>query len=557
MAGTPGNNAPHTTNPLGGRIHNRQARSALLRQWSGYVALVRMCPTCHAENYESNLYCTECATPLADVTPTAAENARAGIRHVQRRIAREELARSRHRVESDRGGSGWLITGSALLLLAVSAHTGLWVTLGIWLAGLASAIWGLWQLRANTGALRGWGIALAAVATGMILLVGSRSLATSTGQDTTSLELAATPQATPAAQATAIASRADLAPVPMAGGDARHTGQQPGPAPATNPRLAWRFDAGSEIYGSPALSAGRVFLTTKAGELVAVDAGTGTALWRFDLSDYVVRSSPAVIDDVVYVGGGFNLFAVDAETGKKRWSVPLRYAGQSAPTVAGDLVVVGSQEGWVYGINKDSGEMIWRSPADGLIFGSPAVDHDMVVFGTDAGNVYALDAADGSVSWRATIDGAVYASASILGDAAIVQSTAGKIFALDLREGTPLWSGDVGGDRAVAALGNAGSGTGGSVVVTADDGGVYALAVRDGAQQWLHPSGRPESGPAVTALDTVVLGSGQTVIALDGATGKPIWTYLAGDTVTSAPIVTGGYVFFGAADGFLYAISDR
>ena len=66
-----------------------------------------------------------------------------------------------------------------------------------------------------------------------------------------------------------LASRADLAPVPMAGGDARHTGQQPGPAPATNPRLAWRFDAGSEIYGSPALSAGRVFLTTKAGELVA------------------------------------------------------------------------------------------------------------------------------------------------------------------------------------------------------------------------------------------------------------------------------------------------
>jgi hypothetical protein len=34
-------------------------------------------------------------------------------------------------------------------------------------------------------------------------------------------------------------------------------------------------------------------------------------------------------------------------------------------------------------------------------------------------------------------------------------------------------------------------------------------------------------------------------------------TYLAGDTVTSAPTVSSGYVFFGAADGFLYAISDR
>ena len=44
MAGTPDPNAPHTTNPLGGRIHDRQARAALLRQWSGYVALVRTCP---------------------------------------------------------------------------------------------------------------------------------------------------------------------------------------------------------------------------------------------------------------------------------------------------------------------------------------------------------------------------------------------------------------------------------------------------------------------------------------------------------------------------------
>lgn len=557
MAGTPDPNAPHTTNPLGGRIHDRQARAALLRQWSGYVALVRTCPTCGAENFETNLYCSECATPLDGVTPSPAGNPRAGLRHVQRRLAREDLVRSRRRVESDHGGSGWLITGTALLVLAVSARTGTPVVLGLWVAGLASAMWGLWQLRSNTGALRGWGIALAAAGCGLIVLVGSRSFATSEELPAPSAATAGTPVSSPAPEATAVTASADFASVPMIGGDAAHTGQQPGPAPAANPRLAWRFDAGSELYGAPALAEGRLFVTSKSGELIAVDAASGTELWRFGLSDYVVRSSPAVVDGIVYVGGGFNLYAVDAATGKQRWKVPLRYAGQSAPTIADDLVVIGSQEGWIYGIDKDTGEMRWRSPADGLIFGAPAVSHGMAIFGTDGGNIYSMDVADGSVIWRATIAGAVYAGASIVGDVAVVQSTAGHILTLDIRSGKPLWQGDIGGDRAVSTVERAGSGDGGAVVVTANDGGVYALGIRDGKQRWLHPSGRPESGPAVTSQDTVVLGSGQTVIALDGASGKLRWTYLAGDTVTSAPTVSGGYVFFGAADGFLYAISDR
>ena len=555
MSYNPDPNVHHATNPLGGPVHQRRARAALLRQWSGYVALVRVCPACHAENPETNLYCTECASSLDGVTPTPAETAQAGLRHMQRRLAQEELSRRRNRLEAERGGSGWLISGAALLALAVVARTGTWVTLGIWIAGLACAIWGLWQLRGDTGALRGWGIALAGAACGLFVLVGTRSLATSEGE-APPLAIVATPPATPAATAVTTA-RGDFAPVAMLGGDPAHTGQQPGPAPAGNPRLAWRFDAGSEVYGAPAIENGMLYVTSKHGELFAIDAATGKQAWRFNLSDYVVRSSPAVVDGVVYVGGGFNLFAVDAETGKQLWKVPLRYAGQSAPTVAGRVVVVASQEGWVYGIDKSTGAMIWRSPADGLVFGAPAVAHRSVIFGTDAGNVYSLDVSDGAVIWRSKIDGAVYAGVSVVSDVVLVQSTTGHLQAMTLDTGKVLWQGAIGGDRSISVLPNAGGTGGASIIVTANDGGVYALTARDGKQLWLHPSGKPESGPAVTSQDTVVLGSGQSLIALNGTTGAPVWTYLAGDTISTAPTVSSGYVFFGAEDGFLYAVTDR
>jgi len=557
MSGNPDQEFHHTTTPLGGSAHRREARRALLRQWSGYVALVRVCPHCQAENEESNLFCTECASSLADVKPTPAESSRAGLLHMQRRLAREELSRRRRRPDADRGGSGWLISGVVLLTIAVVTAMGFWITLGLWAAGIASSIWGLWQLRSDMAALRGWGIAFAAAACGLIALVGSRSLATSEDTESPPLLSVSTPGATPPATAVARSSGvAGFAPVTMLGGDPAHTGQQPGPAPATNPRLAWRFDAGSEVYGTPALADGVLYITTKSGDLIAVDAASGKQVWRRGLSDYVVRSSPAVVDGVVYVGGGFDLYAVDAQTGRLVWKVPLRYAGQSAPTVAGDLVIVASQEGWTYGISTRSGKMIWRSPADGLIFGAPAVAHRRVLVGTDAGNIYSLDIEDGSIVWRAKVEGAIYAGVSAADDMAIVQTTTGRMAALSLNGGDLRWEADLGGDRSVAILGNAGSGAGASVVVTANDGGVYALSVADGTQRWLHPSGNPESGPATTSGSAVVLGSGQSLIGLNGETGSPIWTYLAGDTISTAPTVSGGFVFFGAEDGFLYAVTD-
>jgi outer membrane protein assembly factor BamB len=59
----------------------------------------------------------------------------------------------------------------------------------------------------------------------------------------------------------------------------------------------------------------------------------------------------------------------------------------------------------------------------------------------------------------------------------------------------------------------------------------------------------------VISGDLVIVGTGRNLVALDKATGAPVWNYLAMGDIGTSPAVAGGYVFFGSEDGFVYAIT--
>jgi outer membrane protein assembly factor BamB len=77
-------------------------------------------------------------------------------------------------------------------------------------------------------------------------------------------------------------------------------------------------------------------------------------LWRF-ATGAEVFSSPTVADGVVYVGNLAGvLFAVDAGTGAERWRVALGGGVYASPAVAGGSVYVGSLDGALYAIGGES-----------------------------------------------------------------------------------------------------------------------------------------------------------------------------------------------------------
>lgn len=551
----PSRSKPPITNPLGGRLHLPSKRDAIRRQWSGYVAYVRTCPGCGWENEEHSLFCVNCARDIRDAPIAASDAPRAGLDLLNRRLAREQLSRARTRLETSHGGGGWIVVGGILVLLSIYIQADAFIQLLSWCGGIALVVTGIWQIRRDGAALRAWGVIFSMIATSMLLLIGYRAVSApdpngdlaNTGQTPAPTVEFATPGAAQVAGATGPAVEGN---VEMYRGGPLHNGQFPGPPPGSYPQLAWRFDTGGEVYSSPAIADGIIYIASKSGYLHAIDARSGKELWQVAISDYVTRSSPAVVDGTVYIGGGFAFLAIDAKTGQERWRVPVQYSGQATPTVASGMVVVSSQEGYVFGIVAETGEVKWRSPTDGVTFGTPAVAGSQVVFGTDAGILYNLALTTGKLHWRIPLAGAIFASPAIEGASVLIPTQAGTLLAIDLETGERLWTAAHGGAETPAIANNL-------VVLSASDGGVYGLDLATGAQRWIYPSGkRTMSAPAISG-GTIIMGTGNTLLAIDPTTGKLKWYYLAADVIETSPVVLDGYVFFGSRDGFLYAVTDR
>ncbi|HYI26123.1 MAG TPA: PQQ-binding-like beta-propeller repeat protein [Thermomicrobiales bacterium] len=540
-------------NPLGGRIHHPVSDQDR-RRWAGFVAYVRTCPACSWANDEHALFCTACAADLRQVQATPSSDPRPGVALLEKRLGRDRRVASRKRLGDTAGGSGWVATGIALIVGIVIVNPERTLAVPIWIAAVILAVVGIWQLRIDASALRSWGAVFAACAVLLLGLVGYQAIQASElisgSGDSAGLVATPTSESHTVLLSTPDTSQALTGLVPMYQGNAAHDGIMPGPAPDGTPFLAWQSDTGGELYASPSLENGLLFVSSKAGSLLAYDAATGAPVWSSDVSNYVMRGTPAIADGVIYAGGGFDFRAVNAATGEIIWQVPIQYGGQASPTIAGGLVLVTSQQGWLYALDRATGETVWRIPTEGLAFGAAAVSGDTVVFGTDEGVVYNARLETGRLNWRSQVTGAVFATPVISGGRIFATTGSGELHALDLETGSPLWKANHGSLEPPAVSGDL-------VVVAASDGGVYGLDAATGTQRWLHPAGRESLTAPVFVGGLVVIGAGSTLLALDGSTGETVWYFLAGDTIESSPVVVGGHVFFGTRDGFLNAVAGR
>ena len=545
----PAPNAPDpSTTPLGGSSRRQTRRDHFARSWTGYVPLIRSCPECGTENNQRDLFCIGCAANIAEVAPTPSADPNSGVRAMEERIRKEADEARRNRPFAPDAGTGYIMTGIVLLLVATMFPLPLPLRLAVWFLGLLSTGSGLYRMRFDGDAIRRTGFVLAASAIGLVALVVTRGtpptdpaglLATS--EPTATTVAIATPVATPSSQAVSGSVLSYL-------GDAGHSGIQDGPAPAENPALAWRFDTGSEILASPIVADGTVFITNREGFLYAVDAASGQQLWRSDVGQYVLRTTPTFHEGTLYLVAGFDTIALDATTGEERWRTTIRYAGTASPTVAGDTMFVVSQEGWLYAFSTKDGSERWKVTTDGISFGSPSVGADRLVVGTDSGHVLGINPETGRQTWRRDFESAVYTTPVITGDTVWVVTADGNLRGLALEDGGDRYTLETTSELTVTAIGD-------TVFVPSADGGVYAFEAASGEVRWFASAGGPvKAGPVHTAAQIVIAG-GNRIAGFDVETGDEAWYFLAGDTIEAPPAVVSGYVFFGARDGVLYAIT--
>lgn len=282
-----------------------------------------------------------------------------------------------------------------------------------------------------------------------------------------------------------------------------------------------------------------------------------TANWSFK-TDGEVWSSPAVADGVVYVGSDDNkVYALNALTGNKIWSHGTSGDVRSSPAVSGGIVYVGSDDDKIVAMDILTGSTIWNYGIDGNVGkASPLVAGGKVYIGSLDGNFYAFNAITGTLKWQVNTWN-VWGAPAISGNTIYVGSDKAVLYALDADTGQTKWTATLGDRvRSTPSVRN------GTVYVGADDYRVYAYNATSGALKWKTSAfpnkGVVRSSPAIWN-GTLFVNTGETdpmgshIYALDAATGSTIWSHTMADYATSSPAVANGVVYTGSFDHQIYA----
>ncbi len=261
----------------------------------------------------------------------------------------------------------------------------------------------------------------------------------------------------------------------------------------------------------PAISGNKIFVVDDNGRVLALDAVSGKTLWeskalemksegsrllfwRKHSTETGLTSSAGVGGGLVVVGGrNGEVLALDAETGSKKWSSKITSEVISTPLVADDRVIVRGGDGRTFGFDIADGTRKWvfdRALPSLSVRGngSPVLGSGVVYVGYEDGSVVMLRIADGLQGWEQTIadpDGRteldraadVDGEIQVGGEAVFATSFHGQSAALSLNNGRPLWTRDIGSYGGLAMNET-------TLVVSDKKGVVHGLNRTDGTGIW-------------------------------------------------------------------------
>jgi len=156
-----------------------------------------------------------------------------------------------------------------------------------------------------------------------------------------------------------------------------------------------------QIFSSPAVKDGVVYVHVRDDQIYALDARDGKVIWKtpapspqpgwnlifMDPS----KSSPVVAGDRVFVGIDKDLTALDRATERVLWQAPTGRKVDSTPLVIGEVVYVGSDDRTFYAFDAATGRQVWSYATDGRISASPTAGEGLILIGSDDGALYAFE----------------------------------------------------------------------------------------------------------------------------------------------------------------------
>lgn len=338
----------------------------------------------------------------------------------------------------------------------------------------------------------------------------------------------------------------------------------------------WDADIGTSAdeemryVATPVAAAGKVFSIDSESVVSAFDAATGDRLWEAELTpeeeeDDHITGGIAYDQGRLLVTTGFaQVVALDAETGAELWRKDVGAPMRSAPTVRGGRVFAVTLDNRLHVLAASDGRELWMhegiSEVASLLGGaSPAVDGGVVVAPYSSGELVALKVDTGQVLWTDSLASArrtdeLTMLSHIRGRPVIDR---GRVFAvshgqvmaaLDLRSGRRVWEKRLGGIESPWVAGD-------YLFVLTTDAELVCLSRDDGRIFWVTSLPRFEdeeemqdpivwTGPVLVSDRLLVAGSHGEAMAVSPYSGAILGVQDMPDSVSVAPVVAEGTVFF-------------
>ncbi len=371
---------------------------------------------------------------------------------------------------------------------------------------------------------------------------------------------------------------------PQAGGYANHAMQHVALNTGELNRV-WSSSIGSgasktmPLNAQPIAADGRIFTLDTDARVRGFDAATGKSLWTAKAmpekeDDPVIGGGLAYAGGRLFVTAGFNeVLAMNPGDGSILWRQKISSTVRSAPSAMPDRIFVVTVDNQTIALDAATGKQLWThqglSETTGLLgAASPAANKDVVLPAYSSGEVYALQSETGAPSWSDTIapmarSGMAGTFSDIRGlpviDRGIVVaiSYGGRIAAIDERTGERRWDAPIGGSQTPLVAGN-------RVFVVASDSSVISLDLASGKKLWSTPLPQyrdPKDlsgaivwyGPLLAGNRLLVFSSNGEARDIDPATGAIAREWKTGQDIIAPAIVANETLYLLSKGGTLTA----
>ncbi len=146
-----------------------------------------------------------------------------------------------------------------------------------------------------------------------------------------------------------------------------------------------------DVDAEPLEVDGMVYAVSYSGDLVAMDFGRGRNEWRAEVAS--ITGLALAVDDLYVSSRTGEVVAIDRATGTIIWRQKnLMYRELSRPVVHGDLLAVADLEGYVHWISPRDGRLVARAqPVSGRVSAPPLVLGNRLYVLSDNGRLAAVE----------------------------------------------------------------------------------------------------------------------------------------------------------------------